>query len=291
MNRFATPDPIAVHLELVVGHARVEAADRIDTVVTVSPSRPERPGDVAAAEQTTVDLDHDVLTVKAPKGWRQWMPWSGDASIDVVIEVPSGSDLRGSAALATIRTSGRLGELRYKVSSGDLHVDEAAAVDLTTSAGSISVQRATGRVEVRTSVGTVRIGTVDGVAVIKNTSGDTEIREVTGDVEVSSANGAIRVDRAGSAVRAKTANGDVTIGQVSRGAVTAQTARGDVEIGVRDGVAAWLDLHTGFGATSNQLDASGPPAAGEDSVEVRASTAFGDITIRRSRTEAHTEGL
>ena len=246
---------------------------------------------MTAAEQTTVELANDVLIVKAPKGWRNWMPWSGDASVDVVIQVPSGSDLRATSAVATVRTIGRLGDCRGKVSGGDLHVDEAATVELTTSTGSISVHRATGNADVRTSNGTVRVGTVDGAAVVKNTNGDTEIREVAGDLEVSSANGAIRVERAGAAVRAKTANGDVRIGQVSRGAIVAETARGNVEIGVRAGVAAWLDLDTHFGATRNHLDTSGPPAAGEDSVEVRARTSFGDITIRRSRTEAPSEGL
>jgi hypothetical protein len=82
----------------------------------------------------------------------------------------------------------------------------------------------------------------------------------------------------------------VTIGQVSHGAVVAQTGRGAIEVGVREGVAAWLDLHTHFGAARNQLDASGPPAPGDDSVEVRARTSLGDITIRRSRAEARTEG-
>lgn len=291
MRTFETPRPIAVQLELVVGHARVEASERTDTVVTVAPTDPQRSADVTAAEQTTVELVNDVLFVKSPKGWRQWVPFSGDASVDVVIQVPKGSDLRATAAVATLRTSGRLGDGRAKVSAGDIHVDTAATVELTTSAGSISLQRATGRAELRTSTGTVRVGTVDGVAVVKNTNGDTEIHEVTGDLEVSSANGAIRIDRAGAAVHAKTANGDVTIGEVSHGTVVAQTARGHVEVGVRDGVAAWLDLQTHFGATRNHLEASGPPAAGEDAVEVRARTSFGDITIRRSRATAPADGL
>ena len=47
-------------------------------------------------------------------------------------------------------------------------------------------------------------------------------------------------------------------------------------------VAAWLDLHTGFGHVQNDLEASGSPEPGADTVEVRASTSFGDITIRRS---------
>ncbi len=52
-------------------------------------------------------------------------------------------------------------------------------------------------------------------------------------------------------------------------------------IGVRDGVAAWLDLKTGFGNVQNDLQASGRPTQDEEAVDVRARTSYGDITIRR----------
>ena len=62
----------------------------------------------------------------------------------------------------------------------------------------------------------------------------------------------------------------------------AQTALGKVEIGIRDGVAAWLDLNTRFGSVHNDLDATERPGPGKDAVEVRARTSFGDITVNRS---------
>jgi hypothetical protein len=55
-----------------------------------------------------------------------------------------------------------------------------------------------------------------------------------------------------------------------------------VEVGIRDGVAAWLDLDTRFGKVHNDLDAAEQPAPGEETVEVRARTSFGDITVRRA---------
>jgi hypothetical protein len=82
-------------------------------------------------------------------------------------------------------------------------------------------------------------------------------------------------------VVAKTSNGDVRLDEVERGNVVAQTALGKIDIGIRDGVAAWLDLDTKFGKVDNVLDSAGKPGAGEDAVEVRARSAFGDITIRR----------
>ncbi|HEX3874216.1 MAG TPA: hypothetical protein VHW26_08725 [Solirubrobacteraceae bacterium] len=52
-------------------------------------------------------------------------------------------------------------------------------------------------------------------------------------------------------------------------------------------MAAWLDLDTRCGTVHNSLDAAGPPAAGEDAVEVRARSSFGDITIRRTSSPAY----
>jgi hypothetical protein len=111
---------------------------------------------------------------------------------------------------------------------------------------------------------------------------------VVGDVEVRVANGKITVDRAHAAVTAKTANGDISLDEVASGVVVAQTARGKVDVGVRAGVAAWLDLHTGFGQVRNLLETTGRPEPSEETVEVRARTAFGDITIRRAAPGGHT---
>jgi DUF4097 and DUF4098 domain-containing protein YvlB len=107
---------------------------------------------------------------------------------------------------------------------------------------------------------------------------------------VNAANGRISVDQAHAAVTAKTANGDVRLGEVARGAVVAETAAGTVEVGVRDGVAAWLDLNTRFGNVQNDLEASGRPEPGEDPVDVRARTSYGDITVRRSFANAAGKG-
>jgi hypothetical protein len=67
-----------------------------------------------------------------------------------------------------------------------------------------------------------------------------------------------------------------------RGAVTLETAMGDIEIGVRTGTAAWLDVKTRFGRVHNSMTAAESPDSAADTVEVRASTSFGDITVRRS---------
>ena len=130
------------------------------------------------------------------------------------------------------------------------------ALQLKSGAGDISVNRAAGDSQITTGSGALAIGSIDGAAVVKNSNGDTRIGEVTGDLRVKAANGRISVDQADAAVTVKTANGDVRLGEVARGAVVAETAAGTVEVGVRDGVAAWLDLNTRFGNVQNDLVAS-----------------------------------
>jgi hypothetical protein len=283
MPSFDTPEPISVTVELGVGDIRIVASDRTDTTVEVRPSHEAKKSDVAAAQQTRVEYASGRLLIKGPpKGWKQYGFRSGGESVEVRISLPTGSQIRGETGVGSLLCTGPIGECHFKTGVGDIQVDQAGdPVELKTGAGDISADRAAGHADVTTGSGTVRIGTIGGTAAIKNSNGDTWIGEVSGDLSVKAANGKIIVDQAGDSVTAKSANGDIRLGEVARGAVAAGTAYGKVDVGVREGVAAWLDLHTGFGNVESDLDAAGGPAAGEDVVEVRARTAFGDITIHR----------
>jgi hypothetical protein len=282
MPTFDTPQPISVTVDLGVGDLRIVASDRTDTIVEVRPSDPAKKADMTAAEQTRVEYAGGRLLIKAPKNWRQYTFRGGGESVDVQVELPAGSQLQGETGVAALRCQGRLGECRYKTGVGDIQLDRAGAVQLRTGVGDITVERAGGDAELTTGSGSLRLDGIDGTAVVKNSNGDTWIGRVTGDLRVNAANGRISVDQASGAVAAKSANGDVRLGEVAHGAVLAQTAFGKVEIGIRDGVAAWLDLNTRFGTVRNDLDTADRPAAGEEAVEVRARTSFGDITIHRS---------
>lgn len=282
MPTFHTPDPISITVELGVGDLRIDASERTDTVVEVSPSNPDKKADITAAEQTRVEYANGQLAVRVPTGWRQWTPWGGDGSVDVHIGVPTGSQLRGKAGVAALRATGRLGECNFKNGVGEIQLDQAGPLKLRNGGGDISVTRALGDTEISVGSGSLHIGEIDGSAALRNTNGDTSIGGVTGDVRVNAANGKVAVDRAGAGVTAKTANGDIRLGQVARGQILAETACGKVDIGVLDGVAAWLDLNTHAGQVRSELDAAGSPVSGEETVQVRARTALGDITVRHA---------
>jgi hypothetical protein len=288
MTVFHTPESISVSLEFGVGDLRLMASDSTETVVEVKPTDPTSKGDVNAAQQTQVEYASGALLVRGPKNWRKWTPWGGRESIDVEVRLPAGSRVSADLGLVAVRSTGRLGSLDVKTGMGDVRVDEAGPTKIRTGFGEVTVGRVEGDADVKTGSGRIDIGSVGGSATVKNSNGDTRIGEVKGRAQLRNANGAIRVDRAGSHVTAKTALGDVRLGMLSHGTSEATTACGQIDIGVLDGVAAWLDLSTSFGRVNNDLDDSGRPSAKEQTTEIRAHTAAGDINIRRVPSGAET---
>jgi DUF4097 and DUF4098 domain-containing protein YvlB len=280
MPTFKTPEPISVAMELVVGEVRITAGDRRDTTVEVRPSDAAVEADVRAAEQTRVDFAAGQLLIKAPRQ-RALGLFGKSGSIDVSVELPTGSRLEAQSAVATVRSFGRLGECRIRISAGDVHLEDTGDLTLSTGSGLAVVNRVSGDATVSTGSGKIRVSGIDGNAVIKNSNGDNWIGEVRGALRVNTANGDIVVDQAGADVSAATANGDVRIGELVRGAASVKTASGRIEFGIRTGTAARLDLHTGFGRVINQLEPVSGPDGAEQTVTVRARTSNGDIVIRR----------
>lgn len=284
MPTFETPQPISVVLDLSVANVQISASDRADTIVDVRPANPAQTGDVEAAQKTTVDFADGRVRISSPKsGWRQWVPWSGRGAISVRVEVPTGSHVRGTAGVSKLECAGRIGECNYKLGTGSVRLDDGGSVVLSAGKGDLNVEHATGSVDLKTT-GAVHVGTVDGTVAVKNAHGDTSIDTVTGDARVNAAFGDVVVGHAGAAVEAKSAHGDIRLGSVTRGTIVAETAKGDVSVGIRPGVAAYLDLNTAYGTVHNDLDASAPPSGGDDAVDVRVRTAYGDVTIRRATT-------
>ncbi len=286
MPTFETPAPILAAIELIVGDVLISAGDRPDTRVEVRPSDGAKRADANAAEQTRVEYSGGRLLVKATGRWRSWSPFGYGGSVQVTIELPAESRVTGTSSLGTFRCTGELGDCRLKT-VGEIHLEQARAVRLMTTAGDIALGRAIGDAELTTASGDVRAEQIDGAAVIKSSSGDIRVGGITGELSVKAANGDIAIERSSAAVVAKTANGEIRVGAAGQGSVVAETGYGGIEIAILDQTAAWLDLHTSYGQLDNDLDASGPPPPGADTVQVRARTGYGDIAIRRRSRSVH----
>jgi DUF4097 and DUF4098 domain-containing protein YvlB len=244
MPMFDTPEPITARIETAAGHVRLSATDRDDTVVEVRPYNESRAADVRAAERTRIDFAHGTLTVSAGR----WGPFGArTGAVEVTVELPSRSRLDVSVASAQVRADGEYADCRLASASGDL------AVDTTNGDGSLSTA-----------------------------SGDASIGAVNGDLTFQAASGRLTVDRLRGTLKTRTASGSVAVATAVHGEISAYTASGEVEVGVAPGTAARLDIITGSGRVTSELQQSDGPADGDDTLLVHVRTASGDVAVRRS---------
>jgi hypothetical protein len=288
VSNFNTPSPIAVALDLYVADVRFAVSDRTDTIVEVRPSDPEKAADVKAAENTRVEYDEATrtLSIVSRKPRSRFVNFSSKRpeSVDVAIQLPTDSDVRGEADLGDFEANGVLGTVALKTDLGAVHLAETGPLNVRNGAGAIAVEGISGTAKVHASSGDIRIGAVDGTAEVSSSNGKVRVGVVTGLATIKVSNGSVSVDRALSDITAESSNGEVRIGEVVRGTVSATSKNGSVEVGIREGSAARLELNTDLGRVYNELTPSDAPEAEEPvaKVEVHASTKLGDVTISRA---------
>ncbi|MGZ4666386.1 MAG: DUF4097 family beta strand repeat-containing protein [Frankiaceae bacterium] len=190
--------------------------------------------DVKAAEQANIEFTNGKLLVKHPKLRTAFT--NKYSSVEVLVELPTGSDVQG------------------RTPTGDIRVEQATGAQLKTTGGKVIVDHVTGQADVSGNVD-IRVRQVDGGAVVKNIRGDSWVGEVVGTLPANSANGHITVNVARAAVNAHTSNGDIRVGELGSGTVGLYTATGEVEVGIPQGIAARLDAHTSTGRVRNYLEA------------------------------------
>lgn len=274
MPVFDTPGPIEVAFDLSVGSVRLLASDRTDTVVTILAS-----GTPTADEVAIVSYADGRLTLRSPKRWSIIGP-KYTAEID--IELPTGSRVTGSTAVGTIRASGELGELSLSSSVGDVDVDQARSLVAKTSTGNVRVGRVDGIARLTGGTGSVRAEHLASGAELRNSHGPVTVGSLSGAVDFSTGTGSLEVDRFDGDLTAKTAHGGIRIRHAERGSIRIESGYGPIEIGVRAGTAVWMDVSSQRGLVRSDLQADSAPAEGEDTLEIRARTNWGDISIHRS---------
>jgi len=281
MPTYNTPNPIDLAINLQVGRIEVVASDRADTVVTVSPTNPAKAVDRRGAEETKVDFDGQRVTITGPRPRFSWI--GPTESVDVMVELPTGSRFTAEIAVGGVRAVGRLGATRVKSSMGPVDVDTTGDLWLRASHGNATVGIAEGGIEITADYGQIRVGTVTGDAILKASYGTILVGESGGDLDARLSYGDLEITKALASVSAKTAYGDIQLREVSSGSIGVESGFGQVTIGVQTDVPAWLDLSSKYGHVRNQLDGGRAPDPTEQTVAVRARTQGGDITVQRAR--------
>ncbi|POM22578.1 hypothetical protein BTM25_55280 [Actinomadura rubteroloni] len=216
MQKFATPAPITVVLDVPAGRVRLIAADRADTAVEVLPADAAKGRDVKAAEQTAVTCADGVLRIEAPAK-NQLLGASG--SVEVTVQVPAGSRVEGTSAGAEFRAVGRLGDVAFTGVHGRAKVDEAGSVRLTALDADVEIGRLGGPAEIATERGAIRITeAAGGTVVLRTRSGDISVGAAAGvSAALDAKTGHGRVSNAlkndgttGLDIRATTDQGDIT---------------------------------------------------------------------------------
>ncbi|MGY1830127.1 DUF4097 family beta strand repeat-containing protein [Geodermatophilus sp. SYSU D01180] len=263
MPTFDTPHPISARVEIAAGTVRVRASERPDTVVTVRPRSERSSADVAAAEHCVVEFTAGELLVRST-GRPRLLFFGSGPEVDVDVALPEGSSLVARATAGSVTCTGRLGTVDVESRYGDLELDRAGSLRARTSSGDVTAAALDGEAEVHTAYGDVRVG------------------EVTGPARLETACGDVVVDRALGSLTGTTRYGQVRVGQAVRGSLVLETAYGEVEAGVRAGTAAWLDVQSGSGRIRNLLGEAEGPGDAEETVEIHARTAYGDVLVRRA---------
>jgi DUF4097 and DUF4098 domain-containing protein YvlB len=253
-QRFHTPGPVDLDVDIPVGEIHVETIDGDESYVSVT-------GSEKLVEQTRVQLDGNRLVVEL-KGKKPFgitisigdfnFVQSGAHALNVVVQIPHGSDASLKTASADMKLKGRYKTLEVKSASGDVAVT----------------------------------GEVEGDATVKSVSGDVRVGPVGGDLKVQTVSGDVLAGTVAGSVESKTVSGDVRFDAVREGTVTAQSVSGDIEIGVAAGTSLDVDAGSVSGDLSSEVPLGSDPGAavieGGPKLVVRGKTVSGDFRVFRA---------
>jgi hypothetical protein len=219
MQKFETPAPVSVVVDVPAGHIRFIAADRADTTVEVLPADTSESRDVKAAEETEVAHADGVLRIEVPAAKNRMLGSSG--AIEVVVQLPVGSRVEAKTAAGELRGVGRLGDVTFEAAQGTVTLDETASAHLTLQTGDITVGRLDGPADISTQKGDLHTTeAVHGTVTLRTESGDITVgaaRGVSATLDAGTAHGRIHNTlknpdgtAAGLTIHATTSYGDIT---------------------------------------------------------------------------------
>ena len=217
----------------------------------------------------------DIRIETSPDATQTYVEVSGPNEDDVRIE-----QRRDQIVIEVERKKlfGFKGDWRILVTTG-----HGARLDVNVASADVTATGRLGNVSVDTASGDVRLEAVDGRLEVNAASGDVRVEFAGGDIRVNAASGDVTVDQNEHDAKIRTASGDIVLRSAVQGKVDITSASGDVEVGVRRGSKVYIDASSMSGDMSSELDVSDtPPESDGPTLDFRARTMSGDVTVRRA---------
>lgn len=177
-------------------------------------------------EALDVSLEGDRLDTEYPRhGGGGWFGGNRYARIDLVVEVPAGTNLRVDDSSGSVEITG-VGEVVVHDGSGSVRLRSVASVAIEDGSGSLTIEDVTGSVVVEDGSGSVTIEDVRGGVTVEDGSGSLKVRSVGGDVVITDGSGSIEVRAVGGTVRVNGGgSGSVSVHDVDGDLVVTDTRR------------------------------------------------------------------
>ena len=274
---FDTPEPIDLYVENGRGSVDVTATSTTETTVRITGER--------ADEYDVRDLAGERgdrrIAIIAPKRSGGFL--GKDARAEIVVEVPVASGLNAKIGSSDLATHGRFDDTRVDSGSGDVSLDVVDGETIVQSgSGDVAAEHLAGDARIKSGSGDVLVRRADSRLLVTTGSGDVRV-EATGDeLAVKTGSGDALVGHLAGEAIFTTGSGDLVVHRVEAGRVTAKTASGDIRIGVVPGTPVWTDVRTASGRLASDLPSTGEPAPDQPYLEVRATTASGDVTLHQA---------
>ena len=213
----------SLEVEAGAGKLVIRGGDRIEEIhVTATLCA----SDGGRLEALDVSLDGDRLVTDYPRnGGGGWFGRNRYARIDLVVEVPAGTNLRVDDGSGSVEITG-VGEVVMHDGSGSVRLRSVASVVVEDGSGSLTIEGVTGSVVVEDGSGSVTIEDVTGFVTVEDGSGSLRVRNVGRDVVITDGSGSIEVTSVGGTVRVNGGgSGSVSVHDVDGDLVVTDTRR------------------------------------------------------------------
>lgn len=217
-----------------------------------------------AVANTRVEMIGNRVVVRAP----DQLPLR-HIPLAVTVRAAAGSQLTIDAGSAQVAVSGTCG-----------------SSDITTGAAEVTVDRADGPLSVQTSSGAITLGSASAgqSTQLRTGSGAVRVSELSAATTIVTGNGHVWVGHAHGDLLGRSGSGNLSIADLSAGTIELLTGSGDVHVGMHSGTHAEVDLSSGSGTVSSDLEVSDTPPDNGVAARVNARTRSGRATVSRAPT-------